>query len=371
MDIGSLVTGIAFTVAYILFVLLFLYKERKSGRRVYFLKESFMIGILTGIISIMLAGPEFDIFSLGRPLLDRIGLGLGVFVFLLIWLFFVSMWSESPDWRIASVIVGLGVSSIIAGSLSVESTTPVGDIGILIWRGAYDAFSFIVFSFGAWIYIHAYRRLPEWRSLIISIALFAVCISYLLTFLLYDLSNYSGFQIQMMLGIDTGPLLDTLRAVFLLVIVFTLLSDMEYFYRIPLTIYSLYIISMKTGLCLYHYTSRFARSDPNLFASALTAISLVMEQSSDISTRIHRVQTGRVSIIVENHHTGEVELMFAALLDRVSMVVTRSLQVFANAFMERYGSQIDVSDINAEYTETDLLLHMAFPFLKVSTDTSS
>ncbi len=167
-----------------------------------------------------------------------------------------------------------------------------------------------------------------------------------------------------------GSLLDTIRAVLLLVIALTLLSDMEYFYRIPLTIYSLYVISMRTGLCLHHYTSTSRGSDPNLFASALTAISLVLQQSSDVSTRIDHVRTGRVSMIVEHRQAGDSELMFAALLDRVSMMVTRSLKMFADAFVSRYGSQIDDTNIAGDYTEVDLILNMAFLFLRVERERS-
>ncbi len=61
MDVGSFITAIAFTTGYVLLAISFAYKEKKSGRTVYYLKDAFVIGSLTGIVSIMLAGPEFDI----------------------------------------------------------------------------------------------------------------------------------------------------------------------------------------------------------------------------------------------------------------------------------------------------------------------
>ncbi len=133
-------------------------------------------------------------------MLDRIGLGLGLLVFALIGLFFTSMWTETPDWRVVGVLVGLGAACIVAGHLSLGSSTPLGDIGILIWRGSFDLFSFLIFGFGAWLYINAYRRIPEMRSLILAIALLAVCVSYPMTFFGYDLANYVGVQMAGMNG---------------------------------------------------------------------------------------------------------------------------------------------------------------------------
>ncbi|MCF2138296.1 MAG: hypothetical protein K9W43_13775 [Candidatus Thorarchaeota archaeon] len=362
MDLSLFLVGLGLSTGFVLITIIFWLRERKTGRKVYFLKEATALGTLTGIANLMKAGPEVDVFGLGPDLLQWFVLTSWSIVFGMLGFFFLSMRHESPPWKQVSLAVALGVTELTAGLATLPNPVPAGNPLYLTWKVCFSLLGLYIFSYGAKVYIDAQRRRPEIRSLLMSLALSIVAVSYLPVILTYDLPNYLG--IQLIPGINTETATDYVRIVTLIIIVLTLLSDMEYFYRIPTELYAISVVA-ESGISLYSYGDENVDIDPNLLASALTAISVVVKESSGSTKPLRRIATGdRIILVVSKP---EQEFSVTALAERSSLVLVRSLQVFADFISEEIGDTLATDTILAlDKKKIDGLVFRAFPFLKVS-----
>ena len=360
MDIALFIVGVGFVVGFALFTLNFYIREKRSGRKIYFLKEATALGAINGITNVMVSGPEFDVFNLGNDVILRFTLLLWILVFALMGLFLVSMRHETISWRMASIAMALGVISITTGFISLTYSGLSGNLLALIWKTSFALFPTVIFLYGTRVFYDAYRKLPEARSLVLSISVFLLPVTYILNVVTHDIPNYLG--IELIPGLSFEVILDLVRIVFLLIVVIAFSTDVEYFYRIPIDVYSISINS-DAGLNIYNYSPIPGGSDPNLFASALTAISHVMKESAGAESGLQRISTRDRAIIIENRE--EQGFCVTALVERTSMVLVRSVEILADLFAERYGDKVnDDIILSDEFSETDLLIHIAFPFLK-------
>ncbi|NWF95203.1 MAG: hypothetical protein HXY34_03590 [Candidatus Thorarchaeota archaeon] len=362
VNLGVLVNGLGLIVGFSLLTLIFIVQEKRTGRKVYFLKEGLFMGALTGIASTMLAGPEVDPLSLGPELIDRIAIPLWIVVFSMVALFFMSLRSESPDWRVVAFLTGIGVASSISGFASLASPSPIGNLAVLAWNGGFACFSAIVFFYNSSVFLGAYRRIPERRSIVIGTTMVLISIAYLLSFLLGDLSSYLGTEVIPGFPLETA--LDLIRVGLLLIVALSLASDMEYCYRIPVRLFGIWVIA-SSGISAYHYGPTEEDTDPGLFASALTAISIVMKESG-VHRGVNRVVTGERTVVVEER----VELGFtvAVVVERVTMVIAKSVKTFADMFADRFGSIAGRNISSDDFPDSDMLVHVAFPFLRKRSD---
>ncbi|TXT55887.1 MAG: membrane protein of unknown function [Candidatus Thorarchaeota archaeon] len=361
MDLGLFFVGIGLTIGFALIALVFIIQERRTGRKIYFLKEATLLGIPAGIANIMLAGPEFDIFNLGSILIPRVTLTIWVFVFGLFGLFFIGTRHESPDWKIASAVVTIGIVSILCGFIGwavYDSTNVV--IVDFIWHASFGLFAALIFGYGSKVYFDANRRLPEIRSLVLAIALMIVTVAYILGIVVYDVPIlFSEIPIG---GENIAIVLDFVRISMMISIAITLGSDFEYVYRLPINIYDIQVNST-AGMNLYHYGEMDRRRDPNLFAGALSAISLIVQEVSDSEAPLTRVISEDRSIMVTTRE--EHGIVATAIVERSSLFLKRSLEVFADMFIEKYGTVLESSGYSSSEYDASLLVYIAFPYLKM------
>jgi len=275
-------------------------------------------------------------------------------------MFLVSLRNEMVGWRAGSLVTILGIISISTGFTSLTVPGYTGNLLALIWKTSFALFPTVIFLYGTKVFYQAYRKLPEKRSLALAISLFLLPVTYVLNILIHDIPNYLG--IELVPGLSFEVILDLVRIIFLLVIVITFSTDVEYFYRVPIDIYSISINS-DSGINIYNYSPVPGGADPNLFASALTAITLVMKEGAGAQSGVRRISTDDRVIIIETRE--ELGFSVTALVERSSMVLVRSVEVLADLFAEKYGEKIqDEIYISETFSETDLLIHIAFPFLR-------
>ncbi|MBD3407085.1 MAG: hypothetical protein GF411_13285 [Candidatus Lokiarchaeota archaeon] len=361
MDFGLFLVGIGLTTGFALIALVFIIQEKRTGRKIYFLKEATIIGVFAGIANIMLAGPEFDIFNLGPILIPRVTLTFWTFVFGLFGLFFIGTRHENPDWKIVSAVVTVGIVSILSGYFGwiVADSANVAVIDF-IWHAGFGLFAALVFGYGSKVYLDANRRLPEIRSLILSIALMIVTLAYLSGIILYDVPTLYGDNPLGGEGIST--ILDFIRISMMIAIAITLGSDFEYVYRLPINIYDIQV-NTTTGMNLYHFGEMSKKRDPNLFAGALSAISSVVEEVSDSEAPLTRVVSEDRSIMVTTRE--EYGIVATAIVERSSLFLKRSLEMFADMFIEEFGAVLDSSSHSSNEFDASLLVYVAFPYLKM------
>lgn len=360
MDIALFMVGIGLIIGFSLIAAVFYHRERKTGRRIYYLKEAMVLGALTGITNVMISGPEFDIFNLGPYTIVRFTLTCWVCVFGLMGLFFMSLRHETPDWRFSGFAIAIGMISITSGFASIGIPTMEGNLVAFVWKSTYALYAIIIMFYGSKVFLDAHRILPEKRSIGLGIVLFLLGFAYILNIILNDYPDFIG--VSLIPGVNMETVLDLIRIFMMIVIVMILLTDMEYFYRIPIHVYSI-MVNTPTGLNLYQWASEKDASDPSLFASALSAISLVMKESSGSKEPLERVSAGDRCVIIEFRE--ESGILVTAIVERTSMVLIRSVSMFADLYIEKYGSLKDI-DVFEKIDESEVtpLVKAAFPFLK-------
>lgn len=360
MDLSLFLVGVGLSSGFILIAVIFALRERKTGRKVYYLKEAAALGTLTGIGNMMKAGPEVNPLGLSVDLLQWFVLTMWSVTFAVLGLFFLSMRHESPPWKQASLVVALGTTEIITGLATLPNPTPEGNPLYLTWKICFSLLGLVIFTYGTRVYYEANKKRPESRSLILSIALFVVTVSYIPVILTYDIPNYLG--LELIPGVNTETAMDFIRIAMIIVIVVTLLSDMEYFYRIPMDLYVISVVA-SSGISLYTYGDKNVDIDPNLLASALTAIAVVIKESSGSEKALRRIVTGDRVIIIDTRP--EKEIAVTVLAERTSLVLNRSLQVFGDMIVKEMGDKTgDDTIIALDKEKIDKMVHQAFPFLK-------
>ncbi len=363
MDIGLLAVGVGLVTAFALITLTFYIREKRTGRRVYYLKEATTLGMLTGVTNIMVSGPEFDVFGLGPTVILRFTLASWLLVFGGLGLFFASMRTVTPDWRVVSLACILGAASIVAGFGGLLIPGVAGNPMVLIWKLGYALYACLVFGYGTRVYWLANRMLPETRSLVLSLAIGTIFVTYVLNIFIYDVPNYLGFQVVP--GLNLEMVLDLFRILAMLVMVVVLLTDMEYFYRIPVRIYSI-AVNSSAGMNLYNYSPEPTPIDPNLFSGALTAISLVMRESmGSTEGSVRQIITGDRVVLVESRE--DCGFCVAAVVGRATRFIVRSVQVFADMLAEEYGEVLKRDTFASDMLQNvELMMLTAFPFLKAA-----
>jgi hypothetical protein len=238
----------------------------------------------------------------------------------------------------------------------------------LAWKSSFALYSTTVFLYGASVYAGANRKLPEPRSAALAIVLIAISLSYVANMFFYDVPNYFGFSV--LPGINLEVMLDFSRIILVAAIVVTLASDMEYFYRIPIDVYSISVIQASSGVCAYSYVRDPESANPELFASAITAISMFMKETSKSSSALKSIKTGSRTIMVEGRE--EDGFIVMAVVERSSLVLVRSLHMFADLFAEKYRGKVrDGVIIAQDYTDADLMIYIAFPHPEAIDDTDN
>ncbi|MHA1247241.1 MAG: hypothetical protein ACTSPE_07930 [Candidatus Thorarchaeota archaeon] len=188
----------------------------------------------------------------------------------------------------------------------------------------------------------------------------AVAISYIPVMLLYDIPNYLAVDLTVGINVETAA--DLMRIAMLIVIAVTLMTDMEYFYRIPIDVYAI-TVNATSGVNLYTYGTEKVNVDTNLLASALTAIFTVVKESSGNESGLRRIVTDDRIIIIENRP--EHELNITVLAERSSLVLVRSTQMFADLVVGELNGRSALDLIEAlDVEKMEGLVRQAFPFLK-------
>ncbi len=360
MDLNLFLVGLGLFTGFFLITLLFWIRERKTGRRVYYIKTATALGTLTGIANMMKAGPEIDIFGLGPNLLQWFVLTSWSIVFAILGFFFLSMRHESPPWHYMSVAIALVVTQLVTGLVTISNPVAEGNLSYLVWKVCFSLLGMYIFGYGAKVFFAAQQKRPEFRSLLLSVALLVIAVSYIPVIFTYDLPNYLGIQVFQ--GINTESATDMIRIAMIGIIVIALLTDLEYFYRIPTELYNVSIVAT-SGVNLFSYGNEDVDIEPNLLASALTAISIVIKESSGSIKELAKIETGDRVILIENKP--EQEFAVTALVDRSSLLLIRSLKTFADMISKEIGA-MKGTDMEMGFDEERInkLLYQAFPFLK-------
>ncbi|NWF95771.1 MAG: hypothetical protein HXY34_06480 [Candidatus Thorarchaeota archaeon] len=360
MDLGLFIVGLGLITGFLLITMVFGIRERKTRRKVYFIKEATALGSLTGITNVALSGPEFNPLGLASDLILRITLSFWVLTFALMGLFFMALRQEFPDWRVASLVTFLGTTTIICGFASLSQPALEGNILALVWKAGFALYSIVVFLHGARVFHEANQRQADRRSAVIALSLVTISISYVINVVLYDVPNFQGTPL--LTGLSVEMVLDLLRISMMLMIVIALITDIEYMYRLPVDVYSISVIR-DSGVYLYSYGHDPDVSDPGLLSSAICAMSLFMKETSKSASSLRRVSTSNRAILIEPREDEGV--IFVAVVERATLVLLRSLQLFADQFVQRYPRETYSDIVNPEdYADASQLVYTAFPFLK-------
>ncbi len=361
MDLTLFLVGLGLFIGFFLITVLFWDRERKTGRKVYYVKRATALGMLTGIANIMKAGPEVNPLGLSQDLLQLIVITSWSIVFITMGFFFLSMRHEAPPWKSVAAATLLLTTEIIMGIFALENPTIEGNVPHFIWKVCFALLGIYVFGYGSAVFVSAQRKRPETRSLILSIALLVIAVSYLPVIVGYDLTNYLG--IEVFGGINIETLTDAVRIAMIAIIVIVLLSDLEYFYRIPSELYLISIVA-SSGVCLYTYHEKEVDVNDELLASALTAISMVVREASGSMRDLKRIETGDRAILVETRK--ELEMFVVALIERPSLLLVRSLKMFADlASQQLEGVSALEIDTALDDEELNKMVYRAFPFLRI------
>ena len=359
MDTTLLLVGIGLAAGFALISLAFFIQEKRKAKKVFFIKEATALGVITGIGNAMKA--DLSPLSLEFQVLTMVTLTGWTLVFLLLSLFFMGARRETLHWKatgpavsIASVSVAAGVFTILGYGLDVYASA------VLLWKVAFDLFAVFVFAYGAKVYIDANKKSPERRSSLMGSALVLVSISYAANIVLHEIPLFlGGFLVP---GLNIEEVLDFVRIIALITICIVLITDLDYMYRIPISIYGIFAIA-GSGVNLFSFEEKEGSADPNLFSGALIAIAQVLKEGTGSKAMLTRVTTGDREVIVESRP--EHDLVVAAIAERSSLFLRRSTQIFADMFCDRFCDELkkEVGDADA-FSEAHEMVHTAFPYLK-------
>jgi len=359
MDTTLLLVGIGLAAGFALISLAFFIQEKRKGKKVFFIKEATALGVITGIGNSMKA--DLSPLSLEFQVLTVVTLTGWTLVFLLLTLFFMGARRETLDWKtagptvcIASVSVAAGVFTILAYGLDIYASA------VLVWKAAFDLFAVSVFAYGAKVYVDANQRSPERRSSLMASTLILVSLSYAANIALHEIPLFLGGVLVP--GLNIEEILDFVRIVALIAICIVLITDLDYMYRIPISIYGIFAIA-GSGVNLFSFGEREGTADPNLFSGALIAIAQVLKEGTGSKGMLTRVTTGDREVIVESRP--DHDLVIAAIAERSSLFLRRSTQIFADMFCDRFCDELnkDIGDIS-RFSDAYQMVHTAFPYLK-------
>lgn len=275
-------------------------------------------------------------------------------------LFFVSSRRELPEWRSAGFVLCVAASSMTAGVFTIlVFNQTIFPTAVFIWKSSFDIYAALIFLYGARVYLEANRRFSELRSSLMSLTLSTITVSYVANVVLHEIPIFTAGPL--LPGVNIEMVLDVVRIATLLAICVALITDLNYMYRVPIEFYGVFAI-LGSGVCIFSHSEQDGSADPNLFSSALVAIGSVLKEGTRSQGHLVRVSTADREILIESRP--EYDLIVAAILERSSLFLRRSTQMFADMFCSRFGEELKKEPSRIDvFNEAEDLVEIAFPYL--------
>jgi hypothetical protein len=146
-----------------------------------------------------------------------------------------------------------------------------------------------------------------------------------------------------------------------IVIIIAILIDERVLRVLPFNVYRLSVINMNIGLSIFDvlFEARQTGPDSNILIPHLMTANFQFVQSVIHDTeKIKSIETDNYFFIFEAHK----DIVVFLIADKTSLLIKSALKEFTRSFHEKFGMDIDSSEIS-KYKETSPLLDLYFSFL--------
>ena len=146
-----------------------------------------------------------------------------------------------------------------------------------------------------------------------------------------------------------------------IVIIIAILFDERVLSVLPFNVYRISVINMNLGLSIFDALFQAQRSGPDsnvLIPYLMTANFQFVQSVIHDTEKIKSIETDNYYFIFEAHK----DIVVFVIADKTSLLIKSALKEFTRCFYEKFGSNIDSSEIS-QYKETGPLLDLFFSFL--------
>jgi hypothetical protein len=145
------------------------------------------------------------------------------------------------------------------------------------------------------------------------------------------------------------------------IVIIAILFDERVLRVLPFNAYRISVINMNIGLSIFDVLFEAKQSGPDssvLIPHLMTANFQFVQSVIHDTEKIKSIETDNYYFIFEAYK----DIVAFVIADKTSMLIKSSLKEFVKSFYEKFGENIDSSEIS-QYTEAGALLELYFAFL--------